>query len=36
MQWVKDLVLSLPWHGLLPGPETCNMPQTWTKKKKKK
>ena len=35
-QWVKDLVLSLLWHGLDPCPGNFHMPQLQPKKRKKK
>ena len=32
-QWVKDLVLSLLWHGFDPWPGKFCMPQSWRKSK---
>ena len=33
-QKIKDLVLSLLWHGFNPWPRNFHMPQVWLKKKK--
>ena len=36
VQWVKDLALSLLWHGFHPWPWNFHMPQEQPKKKKRK